>query len=217
MEQRDGKSSFCEDAARFQVGLKEEDNARLKLTDTFQASQRALEDCHTQYEFIGDVVNATTCSHTDHYLDIHNTGEMACSKQISCKMISSARAEQQLKTIAEHPNRTCRDINLETVRIVEGMAAKPTHDRFKQKGRGWCFQEDKPTWKNVGPLWLVGNMELTETAECMSVTSLALHTEVDGKIYPGNSYCKLLSPTRILDWMMTDSLKPFVDVSSVMV
>jgi len=157
---------------------------------------------------VGSDLQVKSCSHTDYYLDVNNIGYIAGSKQISCKMLSSERLAEQLNTTVAPTAVTCRDINMQTVQMVEGLAAKATLERFKQKGRGWCFEDDSHVLGNMGPLWMQGNMKQTETADCMSVSSLALHTTVNDFPYPGNTYCKLLSPTRILDWMMTDSLKP---------
>ena len=76
------------------------------------------------------------------------------------------------------------------------------------QGRGWCFLEDTETYNDIGPLWVFNNtLALKETATCMSVSSASLKTKIDGKIYPGNTYCKFLSPARALDWMMTDSIR----------
>lgn len=205
----DGTSSFCESATHLQGGLSAADDRHVHVTDTFHKTSLGLETCHTAYEAVGSDLQVKSCSHTDYYADISNVGYQACSKQISCKMLSSERLAEQLNTTAVDSDITCRDINMHTVQMVEGFAPKVTLERFKQKGRGWCFENDSHVMGNVGPLWMKGNMKQTETADCMSVSSLALHTTVTDFPYPGNTYCKLLSPTRILDWMMTDSLKPF--------
>jgi len=205
----DGQSSFCERATHIQAGLSEEDDGHLKITDTFFNGNGNLEHCHPAYETVGSDLQATSCSHTDYYSDFDNTGYFGCSSQISCKFLSSDRLAEQLNTTAIHPDLTCRDINMQTVRMVEALAPKSTSERFQKKGRGWCFENDTSTFGNIGPLWLLGNMKLTEKEDCLSVSSLHLHTETTSKIFPGSTYCKLLSPTRVLDWMMTDSLKPF--------
>jgi len=205
----DGVSSFCESATHFQAGLSEEDDRHLKVTDTFFESNGNLEHCHPAYETDGSDLRVTSCSHTDYYSDFDNTGYFACSKQISCKMLSSERLAEQLNTTAVRADVACRDINIQTVQRMESLAPKSVYERFQQKGRGWCFEDDTSVLGNIGPLWLLTDMKLTEKENCMSVSSLYLHTETTGRIYPGSTYCKLLSPTRILDWMMTDSLKPF--------
>merc|ERR1711865_816759 len=143
-------------------------------------------------------MGVTSCSHTDYYSDFDNTGYFGCSKQISCKMLSSERLAEQLNTTAVQTDVTCRDINVQTVQMIEALAPKSVYERFQQKGRGWCFEDDTSVFGNIGPLWLLSNMQLTEKENCMSVSSLYLHTETTSWIYPGSTYCKLLSPTRIL-------------------
>jgi hypothetical protein len=205
----EGTSSVCEQGAHLQAGLSATDDAHLKVTDQFFVKNSNLEHCHPAYEADGSDLKVTSCSHTDYYSDVGNTGYFACSKQVACKWLSSDRLAEQLHTTAEKPDVTCKDINMQTVQMAEALAPKATLERFKQKGRGWCFEDDSSVTGNIGPLWLKSNIKLTETADCMSVSSMALHTSLESKIFPGSNYCKLLSPTRVLDWMMTDSLKPF--------
>jgi len=212
MEHGDGTSSVCESATHVQAGLSAADDSHLKVTDTFFVKNSDLEHCHPAYETAGSDLKVTSCSHTDYYSDPLNTGNFGCSKQVSCKWLSSDRIAEQLKTTAVQSDLSCRDVNMQTVQKVEAFAPKATLERFKQKGRGWCFEEDSHVLGDIGPLWLKTDMKFTETAYCMSVSSLELHTSLTSKILPGSTYCKLLSPTRILDWMMTDSLKPFESV-----
>jgi len=208
----EGTSAVCTHGAHLQAGLSATDDARLEVTDQFFVKNSDLEHCHPAYEADGSDLKVTTCSHTDYFSDVANTGNFACSKQVSCKWSSSERLAQQLNTTAEKMDVTCKDINMQTVQMTESLAAKTTLERFKQKGRGWCFEDDSSVLGNVGPLWLKSNIKFTEQADCMSVSSLALRTSLASAIFPGSNYCKLLSPTRILDWMMTDSLKPFESV-----
>merc|ERR1712167_111749 len=122
----DGVSSFCEWATHLQAGLSAEDDERLKVTDTFFSNNGNLEHCHPAYETVGSDLQATSCSHTDYYRDFMNTGSFGCSKQISCKFLSSDRLAEQLNTTAVHTDVTCRDINMQTVQMVEALAANST-------------------------------------------------------------------------------------------
>merc|ERR1712013_692483 len=78
-----------------------------------------------------------------------------------------------------------------------------------EHGRGVCFMPDSSVLGNVGPLWLHSSIQLTETKDCLQVTSSGLLSTISSWIFPGNHYCKLLSPAAAMDWMMTDSHKPF--------
>lgn len=61
---------------------------------------------------------------------------------------------------------------------------------------------------NIGPLWVSKKLKLTVNNTCMAVESLMDYTGLDSKIYPGVHYCKLLSPARVVEWIMTDSIMP---------
>jgi hypothetical protein len=41
----------------------------------------------------------------------------------------------------------------------------------------------------------------------MEVASIAVHTQLDSALFPGVQYCKMLSPARVIDYIMSDSLK----------
>lgn len=205
----EGSSPFCEAAQRIIAGLSKSDDARLKVGSTFHVSSPNLEHCHPNWTHTeADGLKVMTCGHADYYLDVANTGSITAASEIACKLLTSSRIVEQLKTKAADPKATCKMGNQHAVQIAEGIAPEWTLKRYKSKGRGWCFLDDIPTFGNIGPVWVFkDSLTLTEESTCMSVASPVLLSELDSKIYPGNHYCKYLSPARVLDWMMTDSLK----------
>jgi len=60
---------------------------------------------------------------------------------------------------------------------------------------------------SAGPAWIKESLQYKETDECMEISSVKIDTALDSKLFPGVHYCKLLSPARVVDWVMTDSLK----------
>ena len=49
---------------------------------------------------------------------------------------------------------------------------------------------------------------MTDNGTCLVVQSITLGpTALDSSIFPGVHYCKLLSPARVIDYMMIDSIK----------
>jgi len=204
-------SPFCAQAQHIVAGLSEADDARLEVRDSFRAASTHLEHCHPNWNVTAQGgISVQSCSHTDYYVDIANTGAITAASEIACKMLSSARISQQLKTTADKPAVPCSEGNRLAVKLAESLAARSTLHRFRRIGRGWCFKPDTPTFGNIGPLWVFHDaLALQENATCMAVSSPVLKTEIDGKIYPGNHYCKFLSPARVLDWMMTDGIKSF--------
>lgn len=207
----EGTGPLCAQAQRTIAGLATLDDARLTVNDGFHVSSPNLEHCHPNWTHTGAGLRnlvVDSCSHTDYYADVDNTGEITAASEIACKMLSAARVAQQLNTTSEFPDRDCKSINEYVVRKAEAMAAPSTLARYRAKGKGWCFLADVETLGDVGPLWVFKDaLTLKENATCMAVASPRLKTALDGKIYPGNHYCKFLSPARVLDWMMTDSLK----------
>lgn len=209
----EGSSPFCAKAQRLISGLAAADDARLAINDGFHISSPNLEHCHPNWTHTGTGgkftgLSVDCCSHTDYYTDVDNTGSITAASEIACKMLSSARVAQQLNVTAADPNRDCSFVNRQAVEIATSMAAPSTLARFKAQGKGWCFLPDVPTFESIGPVWVFKDaLALKENATCMTVASPVLKTTLDGKIYPGNHYCKFLSPARVLDWMMTDGVK----------
>jgi len=213
----EGASPLCAKMQHVIAGLSEADDAHLNVIDTFHVSSPHLEHCHPNYTKTPENhLLVYSCSHTDAYPDFDNTGSMTAASEVACKMLSSDRVAQQLKTKALNSAVDCSKGNELVVQIAESLAFSSTMERYKTKGRGWCFKPDTETFSDIGPLWVFKDkITEVETAKCMEVSSASLKTAIDGKIYPGNTYCKFLSPARVLDWMMTDSLKPFAGKEQV--
>jgi len=204
----EGASSFCAEAQHIIAGLSEDDDAKLSVKDGFHIASSNLEHCHPNWTHAGASLDTLTCSHTDYYVDIANTGKITAASEIACKMLSSDRITQQMNVKAANTNVGCVEVNRHAVDLAEKLAYPGTLARYKKEGRDFCFLEDKQTFGNIGPAWVFADaLSLKETDKCMEVQSPVLKTEIDGKIYPGNHYCKFLSPARVLDWMMTDSLQ----------
>lgn len=71
-----------------------------------------------------------------------------------------------------------------------------------------CFKPDFAVPGNVGPLWVSTHMTIEDNGECLEVASLHLGPQgLRSPIFPGVHYCKLISPARIVDYYMIDSLK----------
>ena len=79
-------------------------------------------------------------------------------------------------------------------------------ERYTKLGRTICLEDDFSAPGNIGPLWVKGSLKMSDNATCLTVASLQEYSPVNSKIYPGVSYCKLLSPARVVEWAMTDSM-----------
>ncbi|CAE7555330.1 unnamed protein product [Symbiodinium natans] len=203
----EGTSPFCRQAQRVLAGLSAADAQKLEVEDGFHISSPNLEHCHPAWTVNGSKLLVHSCSHTNFYPDISNTGKITAAEEIACKLLSADRVAEQLKTHPEHDRLPCAAMNRMAVEMAEQLAASSTLQRYRAKGRGWCFLEDSSSV--AGPVWVFKDrLALKENSTCMAVQSPSMLTDLSARIYPGIHYCKLLSPARVLDWMMTDSLKP---------
>lgn len=200
-------SPFCVRAQHVVAGLSPEDDKRLDVTDGYQSASPSLMHCHPSATVADGHVKVVSCSHADYYADIDNTGGITAASEVACKLMGGDKVAKLLNTTALKPKVDCREINKYAVDVAESLASTSTLQRYRRSGRAWCFQDDVPI--AAGPLWVFSSsLKLAETATCMSVASPAMDVPLGSLFYPGNHYCKVLSPARVLDWMMTDSLKP---------
>lgn len=207
----EGSSPWCSQAQTIVANLPKELDDRLGLLDGFHVSPPELMHCHPSYSAApGSKLVVTTCSHTDYYSDVSNTGSISAAKQVACKMLTRERILQQLNASADSATATtCRDVNLHALSVAQKLAMPQTLQRFETKGRPFCFLDDSMVTGNIGPLWVYqSSLSLTDSAKCLQVVSPAIVVPLTSSIYPGNHFCKVLSPARALDWMMSDSLKP---------
>merc|ERR1711871_567100 len=93
--------------------------------------------------------------------------------------------------------------------LGETDAGRTTLARYRAKGRPVCYGKDKKAFLNIGPLFVKGTIDAKDNGTCLVVSALELGPQpLDSRIFPGVHYCKVLSPARAVDYIMTDSLKP---------
>lgn len=213
----DGRSPFCEQAQHIVAGLSAPEDARLTVSDSYASSSSDLERCRPNWSSsgAGRALSVRTCGHADYYADVANTRSITAASELACKMLSSALISQQLNASAARPAADCREANMYAAKLAEEHAPNGTLARFRGRGRGWCFAGDVPTAGGSELRWVFkDSLTLMENATCMTVSSPVLKTDTTSHTNPGSHYCKLLSPARALDWMMTDSLKRPAGLSS---
>ena len=70
------------------------------------------------------------------------------------------------------------------------------------------YGKNAAVFGDVGPLFIAERLRIGDNASGMVVTSLALGPQpLDATLFPGVHYCKLLSPARVVDYVLTDALK----------
>lgn len=221
-----GSSPFCEKAQLLLSGLSSEDQTRLEVTDQFsprlaydfkthEDPTGTLMHCHSNVTDTGDdKLNVKVCSYAGH--DGANSSgteqyrffDGAAAAEIGCKMTSSDFLAMRLGTTAENPNTSCATINTYALQVAEGMLSYEQFRRWHLHGRGICIAADTQTPNNVGPLWIYGTTNYTETESCLQVSGFHLKLGVAEDHLPGVEYCKVMSPAFALDYMLTGSMKP---------
>lgn len=168
---------------------------------------------HTRigYSPDGSKLSLNASGHNDYYSGIPNSC-LVPAASIDCKMVASERVAQQLN-ITNNTSPSCADVNKAAVdtaiKILSdgGDTAQATLARYHAKGRGISMGPDFAPFGNIGPLFIQGSLKIADSSDGITVSSIAIHTQLDSKLFPGVHYCKLLSPARVLDYIYTDSLK----------
>jgi hypothetical protein len=135
-------------------------------------------------------------------------GSQFSAKSVDCKMVDATRVAEQLH-IATNTSVQCGDINRAAVDVAKKLLPAKSLRRYEQKGRKVCFAPDAHVFLNIGPLWVKSELKISESKDCLQVTSTKLVSTISSPIFPGNHYCKLWSVSAAMDWMMIDSHKPF--------
>ncbi|GMH59636.1 hypothetical protein TL16_g02868 [Triparma laevis f. inornata] len=217
-------SPVCEKAQMILAGLSAEDAARVTISrgcdstnfeDTrscaYLNSTDDLEHSRSQYApSPSDPSNllVNVSGHANYYRDFKNTGSITAASQIACKMLTGARIAEQLNIEydATTSRNTCKEVNEyfyeQALQSIEGTEV---YNRYLQSGKKICFKDDFDAYFSAGPAWIKESLEIKEDDDCLSVASVKIDTALDSNLFPGVHYCKLLSPARVLDWVMTDS------------
>jgi len=107
------------------------------------------------------------------------------------------------------PEATCKEINLVCLQYVLSKYNGPQSalDRFFKYGQRIEFLND--TESTSGITWVNRPIITTNTSTTYQVSSRSLLSPIDFPVpvAAGMLYCKLMSPARILEWILVDGLK----------
>jgi len=201
---------WCDVAQKEIVGLSAADAGKFKpeLCKLITGGLNEFERQHTNYTILPDGSLDVTCFTAVEPPAGSIDASQFASKSVDCKMVDATRVAEQLK-VPTNTNVSCADVNRIAWEVAKKLVPAKSLQRWQEKGRGLCFEEDHGVTGNIGPLWMKSKLELNETKECLQVSSSRLISTVESRIFPGNHYCKLYSPSAAMDWIMTDSHKPF--------
>ena len=140
---------------------------------------------------------------------------------ISCKMVSGDAIAKAAETPegtglwpSKSPNITCEMMNQASIKTGVQLLTKywpASYNRWTKQGRQFETEKDSSTF--AGPQWVFASSlkfdagsSQTDKSIPVKVTSSYLYSNVASKIFPGNYYCKLLSPAKVIEWVMTKGL-----------
>jgi hypothetical protein len=207
---------WCETAQKNIVGLSAGDKSKLKVQPCtlITGGLHEFEHQHTNYTTLSDGQLEVTCFSAVEARGASISESQFSAKSVDCKMVDATRVAEQLH-ITTNSSLQCGDINRAAVEVALSLLPEKSKKRYLERGRKICYMTDATVLGNIGPLWVASSIKTAETAECLEVTSLGLVSTVQSHIFPGNHYCKLFSPAAAMDWMMTDSHKPYPYPSAV--
>jgi len=137
------------------------------------------------------------------------------ANDISCKMVSADKVAQTLNVTGQFPQTLppvgCDAINRELFNTAMSLVTlnwPSAAERFKRRGRGaMTFAND--TDITIGPQWVfLSNLKYDDSSKVQgpTVTSPRLYSSITSKIYPGNIYCKVISPAKAVEYIQTMGL-----------
>lgn len=212
------REQLCTLAQKTLAGVRPEDFNKLKVDScrSFPPSSSSFDEfslSHADYKLLPDGRLETTCtSRVERALDTTvfdflSPGGFA-GKSVDCKMVGVTRVSQELK-VWTNSSLECADMNRIAVESAQKMLPVKSARRYEQKGRGVCLLPDWTVPLNAGAVWGKSQVKIRESQRCLEVTSSAMSASTKSWMHPGEHYCKLYPISAALDWMMTDSHKPF--------
>jgi hypothetical protein len=100
----------------------------------------------------------------------------------------------------------CKDINKKALEWAISKASPAAIDDYNKYGKKLVLGEDKETMK-IGPQWILTYLSFTDNKDKTETTVVApfMATPADYWGPKGLHYCKLLNPSRALEWIYIDS------------
>jgi len=201
---------MCKVAQKMLAGDKAQDLVDIEDA-IYKDDSHEFEHTRTGYRVeVGGRIALNVSGHDDYYSGVSD-GCLVPAEDIGCKMTSAERISEQLK-LTNNSSPDCIEVNKYALQIATNILSKSevgnnTLARFQAKGRGIMFANDFSPIGNIGPLFVSGTIKIEDSAQGITISSIAIKNSINEPIFPGAHYCKLVSPARLIDYMMIDSLK----------
>lgn len=129
------------------------------------------------------------------------------AQTLACKNKSS-EAIGQLLGLGTSTHENCSELNSKAYNWALDQVSTEVRERFLRRGRQLEFASDKIVAS--GLQWLPARVEFKNQNDTRHtvVTSVGMKTKLDAPLgLAGMHYCKLLSPTRAMEWILVDGLR----------
>ncbi|XP_037071612.1 uncharacterized protein LOC119092739 [Pollicipes pollicipes] len=206
-QEADGeRSEWAATAQRYLLNVANE-SVTVAIESSHEPDLSTLEHQHTTVNATGDTsANISIFSSVEHPLDpVDASPNSHTSSEIAVKMVSQELVASVLPAGTFGPRRSCRDANQLALDTALAAAPDTARERFSRRGHPAVLLDDHMAL--IGPLWVQERLRLTYGTDGVQVQSVAIETAVDSPFFPGNHYCKLLSPSRALEYVLIDGLR----------
>lgn len=133
-----------------------------------------------------------------------STVDMAAT-EIDCKILTSAALAHALDQPAPaSPSSTCQGRNVEALAWAQSLVSQATARRYSNEGKSFSMAPDSVY--STGVTWQAASFQFDTSGDQVTVTSPRLTIGTDASSYAGDQLCKLLSPARVIEYMMVDGL-----------
>ena len=148
-----------------------------------------------------------TVKFVDKYRNIIDLGNISLAPKASfCKM-KSAESVVDLSWLPEIFKKTsCSKIQKRLMLETLNLLSEDQYQRYLDSGKTLDLAKEKKHSTGIG--WLSSRSELIDEEDGeYFVRSQSLYTSINApKSFSGMTYCKFVTPARLLDWYLVDSL-----------
>lgn len=198
---------WSQDGQRIISAVLDQYRDSLQINDTIYDTVTALATSKPHLEVFGEKALVNTCSHVYPHSILTSVGDFAAS-EIGAKFKSREAIMQALQPLGVEfgDMATCKEVNQAAFELALNWTSDISRSRFESRGGQVTYHDDAE--KTTGSGWLYSQLNYNLTLNDLEVTSPSLVTSVDvGLGLGGMHYCKLLAPSRALEYIMVDSLK----------
>ena len=151
----------------------------------------------------------TTVKFVDNYRNIIDLGNISLAPKASfCKMKSAESVVNADLDEEIHKKTSCSKIQRRLMLETLYLLTDKQYQRYLESGKILDIVKEKKNSTGIG--WLSSGSDLIDEEDGdYFVNTRSLYTNLDApKLFNGMTYCKLVTPARLLDWYLIDSLIP---------